>query len=137
MGSSTDIQPAQGSDASGLSSRCDTDGRLSAVIEIASTINSQLELDQLLSAIAKQMSKIIDFDLGCVAIFEKSENCLYIRDVYRKDGDSTGEGRYVPLDETNLVGWVAINKKPVLRTKISEDKRFSEIMVEDALESDM
>jgi PAS domain S-box-containing protein len=43
----------------------------------------------------------------------------------------------VPLDETNLVGWVAIHKKPILRGNIPADARFHEIMKEDCLKSDI
>ncbi len=111
--------------------------QLSAVFEIANMINSQIDLDQILSSISSAFSRILDFDLGCVAIHDKSEGCLYIRHVYRRNGDNTAEGRYVPLEESNLVGWVAINRKPILRTNIRSDERFREIMSEDSLGSDI
>jgi PAS domain S-box-containing protein len=110
---------------------------LSAVIEIANMINSQIDLDRILAAISVEFSRILDFDLGCVAIYEKNDNCLYIQHVFRRNGDSRGEGRYVPLEASNLVGWVAINKKPILRVDISSDNRFEEIMKEDNLGSDI
>ncbi|MBN2184505.1 MAG: PAS domain S-box protein [Candidatus Krumholzibacteriota bacterium] len=111
--------------------------QLSAVIKIVKAIGSKTDLDDILSTITVQMSKILDFDLGCVAIYEKDKNCLFLKHIYRKSGDKTGEGRYVALDESNLVGWVAINKKPVLRNNIPEDRRFDEIMKEDGLKSDI
>ncbi len=111
--------------------------QLSAIMEIANAINSRLDLETILSMISREMTKIIDYDVGCVAIYEKDQSCLYIRHVYRKDGDKHGEGRYVPLDESNLVGWVAINRKPILRYDIPSDTRFTEIMREDNLMSDM
>jgi len=111
--------------------------QLSAVFEIANMINSQIDLDQILSSISSAFSRILDFDLGCVAIHDKSEGCLYIRHVYRRNGDNTAEGRYVPLEESNLVGWVAINRKPILRRNIRSDERFREIMSEDSLGSDI
>lgn len=110
---------------------------LSSVIEIANVINSQIDLDRILAAISVEFSRILDFDLGCVAIYEKNDNCLYIQHVFRRNGDSRGEGRYVPLEDSNLVGWVAINKKPILRVDISSDNRFKEIMKEDNLGSDI
>lgn len=111
--------------------------QLAAVMEITNAINSKIDLDDILSTITKELSKIIDFDIGCVAIYEKNENCLYIRHVTRPSGDRSTEGRYVPLDESNLVGWVAIHKKPILRHNIPEDTRFKEIMTEDNLGSDI
>ncbi|MCK4537268.1 MAG: PAS domain S-box protein [Candidatus Krumholzibacteria bacterium] len=111
---------------------------LSSVIEIANMINSQIDLDRILATISVEFSKILDFDLGCVATYEKNDNCLYIQHVFRRNGDSRGEGRYVPFEDSNLVGWVAINKEPILRVDISNDKRFEEeIMKEDNLGSDI
>jgi PAS domain S-box-containing protein len=117
--------------------RSEEERQLAAVMEIANVINSRLELEHILPAISQQLSRVIDYDIGCVAIYEKDENCLYIRHVIRKSGDSSGEDRYVPLDESNLIGWVAINKRPILRTNIPSDMRFTEIMKEDNLMSDI
>jgi PAS domain S-box-containing protein len=111
--------------------------QLAAVMEIAHAINSQPDLEHILSTISSELSKVIDFDIGCVAIYEKDQNCLFIRHVSRRNGDSSGEGTYVPFDESNLVGWVAINRKPVLRKNIPADSRFKEVMTEEHLESDM
>ena len=111
--------------------------QLSAVIKIVKAIGLQPNLDDILSTITVQMSRVLDFDLACVAVYEKDKNCLFMKHIYRKNGDKTGEGRYVALDESNLVGWVAINRKPVLRNNIPEDRRFNEIMKEDGLKSDI
>ncbi len=110
---------------------------LSAVMEMAEAMNSRLDLDHILSKMSGELARIIDYDLGCLAIYEKDDNCLYIRHVYRPNGDTSFEGRFVPLEESNIVGWVAINRKPVLRRDISVDNRFSEIMKEDNLGSDI
>ena len=110
---------------------------LSAVMEMAEAINSRLDLDHILSKISSELVRIIDYDMGCLAIYEKDDNCLYIRHIHRRNGDTSSEGRYVPLDESNLVGWVAINRKPILRRDIPADDRFSEIMKEDDLRSDI
>jgi len=115
----------------------DEERQLAAVMEIANAISSKLDLDSILSTISSALSKVIDYDIGCVAIYEIEENCLFIRHVTRRNGDKSGEGRYVPLEESNLIGWVAINKRPVLRGNIPADKRFNEIMEEENLKSDI
>ncbi len=125
-----------GEPGKGETRRCETQ-QLAAVMEIAHAINSQPDLEHILSTISSELSKVIDFDIGCVAIYEKDQNCLFIRHVSRRNGDNSGEGVYVPFDESNLVGWVAINRKPVLRTNIPADKRFREVMTEENLKSDM
>ena len=117
--------------------RTEEEKQLAAVMEIANAISSQRDLADILSTISKELSKVIDYDIGCIAIYEKEKNGLFIRHVWRKAGDTSGEGRYVPLDETNLVGWVAIHKKPIVRGDIPADPRFHEIMKEDSLKSDI
>jgi len=117
--------------------RSDEERQLAAVMEIANVINSRNDLSQILSIISKELSKVIDYDLGCVAIYDKERNGLFIRHVWRKSGGEAGEGRYVPLEEGNLIGWVAIHQKPVVRGDIPADSRFREIMAEDSLKSDI
>ena len=117
--------------------RSDEERQLAAVMEIASAISSQLDLNQILSAISKELAKVIDYDIGCVAIYEKERSGLFMRHVWRRKGGTEGEGRYVPLDDTNLIGWVANHRKPTLRANIPEDRRFREIMKEDGLKSDI
>ncbi len=117
--------------------RSDEERQLAAVMEIAGAISSQIDLNQILSAIAKELAKVIDYDIGCVALYEKERSGLFIRHVWRKNGGTAGEGRYVPLDDSNLVGWVANHRKPLLRNDIPADGRFREIMREDNLKSDI
>ncbi len=127
-----------GADPEANSRKSDSEmNQLSAVMEIANLINSRLDLDYVLSRISREMARVIDYDLGCVAVYEEEDNCLYIRHIYRKNGDDSSEGRFVPMDESNLVGWVAINRKPVYRANIQRDEHFREIMEEDNLKSDI
>ncbi|MCK4350984.1 MAG: PAS domain S-box protein [Candidatus Krumholzibacteria bacterium] len=111
--------------------------QLAAVMEIAHAINSQPDLDHILSMISEELSKVIDYDIGCFATYERDQSCLYIRYVTRRNGDSSGENTYVPLDESNLIGWVAINRKPVLRGNIQDDPKFKEVMNKENLKSDI
>jgi len=117
--------------------RTDEERQLAAVMEIANAVNSRNDLHQILAIISKELSKVIDYDIGCVAIYDGERNGLFMRHVWRKSGGQAGEGRYVPLDESNLVGWVAIHKKPVVRGNIPADTQFHEIMKEDTLKSDI
>lgn len=119
------------------SDRGDVERQLAAIMEIANVISSQLDLNHILSTISRELANVVGYDIGCVAIYDKEKNGLFIRHVTRKNGDKTGEGRYVPLDESNLIGWVAIHKKPILRGDIRSDSRFHEIMREDNLMSDI
>ena len=123
--------------ASGEKAVRDEKRQLAAVMEIAHAINSQPDLEHILSTISSELSKVIDFDIGCVAIYEKDQSCLFIRHVSWRNGDKSDEGMFVPLDESNLVGWVALHREPVLRHDIPSDPRFNEIMREEHLKSDI
>ncbi len=135
--SSANNSPASESESSSSIDTCEEERQLAAVMEIARIVNSRLDLDYILSAISSELKKVIDYDIGCVAICDRDENCLFIRHISRRDGDRTGEGRYVPLEESNIIGSVSINKKPILRNNIPDDRRFDEIMREDNLKSDI
>ncbi|MFO7916064.1 MAG: ATP-binding protein [Candidatus Krumholzibacteriales bacterium] len=117
---------------------CGHDRQLTAFMDIAGMINEHLELEDILSRISRKLSGIIDCDLICIAVYEEEDNCLYIRHISRREGGhNPGEELYVPLDESNLVGWVALNKKPILRNRIRHDDNFREIMMDDNLGSDI
>ena len=49
---------------------------LSAVMEMAEAINSRLDLDHILSKISTELARIIDYDIGCLAIYDRDDNCL-------------------------------------------------------------
>jgi len=119
-------------------SDCGNSQRLNTFIEIAGLINERLELEEILSKISRKVARIIDCDLICVAVYEEEDNCLYIRHISRsRAGHSPEEELYVPLEEENLIGWVALNREPILRRNIREDERFREIMKDDHLGSDL
>ncbi|MBD3178993.1 MAG: PAS domain S-box protein [Candidatus Latescibacteria bacterium] len=117
---------------------CSHSRQLKAFIEIAGLINERLELKDMLTSISRKLAGIIDCDLICVAVYEEDDNCLYIRHISRREeGLNPGEELYVPLDENNLIGWVALNREPILRKKIRDNDRFREIMKDENLGSDI
>ena len=117
---------------------CGHGKQLKAFIDIAGMINERLELEDILSRISRKLTSIIDCDLICIAVYEEDDNCLYIRHISRREGDQNpDEELYVPLDDSNLIGWVALNKKPILRNRIRQDQNFREIMKDDNLGSDI
>ncbi len=65
--------------------------------------------------------------------------CLVLQHIHRPDGSSEriGEGRAIPLDESTVIGWVALNRRAILRGDIAGDTRFTEVIMEEKLGSDM
>ena len=112
---------------------------LLAMVRIASTILQHSELDDILAAITRELSQLIEYDRSSIAIIDAERHCLFLQHIHKKHGGSerVGEGRPIPLDETTVIGWVALNKRAVLRADVAADTRFSEVVKEEHLMSDM
>ncbi len=112
---------------------------LLAMVRIASTILQYTELDDILAAITRELSQLIDFDRSSIALLDGERRQLTLQHIH-KNGDGAeriGEGRPIPLDESTLIGWVALNKRAVVRADVAGDPRFTEVVSEENLRSDM
>jgi PAS domain S-box-containing protein len=112
---------------------------LLAMVRIASTILQHADLDDILAAITRELSLLIDFDRSSIALVDPERRHLVLQHIHKKreGAEKIGEGRVIPLDESNVIGWVAINRRAVLRKDIAADARFTEIAKEEQLLSDM
>ncbi len=112
---------------------------LLAMVRIASTILQHTELDDILAAITRELSQLVDFDRSSIALMESGGRHLSLQHIHKKDvgGEHIGEGRPVPLDETTIIGWVAMNKRALLRRDVASDGRFTEVVQEENLRCDM
>jgi len=106
---------------------------------IAERILPCTELDDILSAITSELSGILQFDQSSVALLLPGNQSLVLRHVRKSRGDAerVGEGRRVPLTADNLIGWVVLNRKPAFRSDIAADRRFTEIVAEEHMASDI
>lgn len=109
------------------------------MVRIAGTIHRYTEMDEILSAIAKELSKVVRFDRSSVTFFSPDEKHLILQHIFKKDEEAEkyGAGRQIELDETTVVGWVVTNRTPILRRDIARDDRFVEIVQEENLQSDI
>ena len=109
------------------------------MVRIAGTILQYTDLDDILSAITRELSGIIQFDRISVALHEPDERNLVLGHVHTRKGviDDPAQGRSVPMDESTVVGWVAMHRKPTHRGDIPADDRFDEVVKEAGLKSDM
>ena len=109
------------------------------MVRIARTVHRYTEMDEILSAIAKELSKVVRFDRSSVAFISTDEKTLTLQHIFKKDAeaDKPGANRKIELDESTVVGWVVCNKKSILRTDISKDTRFAEVVQEENLQSDI
>ncbi len=109
------------------------------MLEIAETMLRHTNLDDILSAITRELYRIIRFDRTSVALLCPDDHSLVLSHIHTADGMiyDPAEGRRIPLDESTLVGWVATHRKPMLRGKVAGDDRFDEVVREAKLQSDM
>lgn len=115
------------------------DRKLEAMVAIARTILQYTELDDILAAITRELAQVIAFDRSSVAFMAPDGKALTLQHIYKGDAtaEKIGEGRRIPLNDKTIIGWVALNRRPVLRGDIVTDGRFLEVVKEEQLRSDM
>lgn len=111
---------------------------LLAMVRIASTILQYSSLDDILVAITRELSQLIEFDRSSVALIAPDNQSLVLKHVYCKGcKELEPDGRTIPLNDRSLPGWVVANRRAVLRTDIVADSRFVEVVTAEPLGSDM
>jgi PAS domain S-box-containing protein len=111
---------------------------LLAMVRIAGTILQFTKLDDILEAITRELSQLIEFDRSSVALVSPDSQSLILKHVYCKGCKETeAEGQVIPLNDRTLPGWVCANQRAVLRTDVPADTRFTETVKNDPLGSDM
>ncbi len=114
--------------------------KFAAMVEIATSILKCGDLDEILSVITKGLIHILAFDRSSVALCVSNESKMILRDICKFSGETGskfGESMDVPLEPTNVLGWVALTKEPIIRNDIEADSRFKEVVKEEMLQSDM
>jgi PAS domain S-box-containing protein len=112
--------------------------QLLAFLRIANAMLEAKDLDQILSAITREVSRVIDFDRSSVAFLSPDKKSLVLRNIHKgRSKQKYGEGRMIPIDEKTVIGWVAKYMKPLLRSQITETGEFEEVVHEEPLKSDI
>lgn len=116
-------------------------GELLAFVQIANAMLEAHDLDEILSAITRELGRLVDFDRSSVAVIASDGKSLVLRNVHKggaaDDEEKFGEGRLIPVDETSIIGWVAIHRKATIRLDIDESNGFQEVVQEEPLRSDI
>ena len=109
------------------------------MVRIASTILQYTDLEDILAAITRELAQVIDFDRSSVSFISDDRKALILKHIYKGNGeaDKIGDGRRIPLNDTSVIGWVAQNRKAILRRDIATDGRFFEVVKEEQLQCDM
>lgn len=112
--------------------------QLDSFMRIANAMLEATDLDQILSAITREVARVVEFDRSSVAFQTKKSDRLVLRNIHKGSSrEHFGEGREIPIDESTVIGWVATHKEPIVRRDIARDKQFKEIVSEESLRSDV
>jgi PAS domain S-box-containing protein len=113
--------------------------QLLAFMRIANAMLEARDLDEILSAITRQVSRIIDFDRSSISFISPDGKSLVLRNIHKAttERENIGEGREIAMDESTVIGWVAIHREPLKRDDINDYKEFHEVVHEEPLKSDM
>jgi len=108
-----------------------------ALVRIANAMLEATDLDQILSAITREVSRLIEFDRSSIALLAPDGKTLTLRNIHGGAEEKHGEGRQIAIDDKSIVGWVVNHQQSKLRHDISADEEFVEIVTEEPLRSDM
>lgn len=112
--------------------------QLLAFVKIANAMLGATDLDQVLKAITKEVARLVKFDRSSVTVLSQDKQKLVLKNIHKEGtAQKFGEGRQILIDPNSVIGWVAIHNRPLLRNDIRNDDKFSEIVGEEELRSDI
>jgi PAS domain S-box-containing protein len=113
--------------------------QLAALVRISNSLLLASDLDDILATATRELSQLINFDRSDIALYLPEKNCLVLQHIHKEAEEAIkyGENREIPINDSNIIGWVAKHLKPSLRLDIETDKRFDEMVGEEHLRSDI
>lgn len=105
---------------------------LSILNDLARVISSTMSLDEVIENVVKRSVRAVKGEQGMITLVDEvapMEMKTFIRAL-----DSTGDHKQFHLNQ-NVLGWMMINKKPLISNDIATDARFSGITVDGTLRS--
>ncbi|MFH1754542.1 MAG: ATP-binding protein [Candidatus Latescibacterota bacterium] len=113
--------------------------QLAAMVRISNSLLQSIQLDDILAAATRELSNLVDFDRSDVALYLPDKDCLVLRYIHKGVEQSVkfGENREIPMNDTHIIGWVARTLQSSFRRDIEADDRFTEMVGEENLKSDI
>jgi phosphoserine phosphatase RsbU/P len=105
---------------------------LSILNDLARVIGSTMSLDEVIENVVKRSVRAVKGEQGMITLVDEvapMEMKTLIRAL-----DSTGDHKQFHLNQ-NVLGWMMINKKPLISNDMATDSRFSGITVDGTLRS--
>ncbi len=110
-----------------------------AMVRISNSILQSPALNDIFASVTRELSLLIEFDRSDIALYIPEKNKLILRNVYKGEGESVkfGENREIPMQDSNVIGWVANHLQSAFRSDIEADERFTEMVGEENFKSDI
>lgn len=94
------------------------------LLGIATEVNAAESEDEIVRIVVRRVGEVIPHDRAAVALADPERRELRLRDVAVEGSVETPKVRRIPLERSNLVGWVALEKEPHLRRSLAESDGF-------------
>lgn len=91
--------------------------------QIAQTITSSLNIDEVIQKTMAGINKIMDVEAGSLLLMDEESNELYFKITLRGENKQVTSYRLQPGE--GIAGWVLVNNKPVLVNNPASDERFT------------
>ncbi len=95
---------------------------LSALLEVSSSINSQLQLQDVLNTITKEMLACFRADHSSIMLLDEDSRVLRTKASFGKDAQKA-ENALIPIGQS-VAGWVVANSQPLLLNGQADAERF-------------
>ncbi len=105
---------------------------LSILNDLARVISSTMSLDEVIENVVKRSVRAVKGEQGMITLVDEVQP-MEMKTLIRAL-DSTGDHKQFHLNQ-NVLGWMMINKKPLISNDIRTDSRFSGVSVEGMLRS--
>jgi len=106
-------------------------------IRAAAAVQSCDDINDVFDQVMQELEHFFRVERGSVSFLNPQDNTLRLRNILKTDGPPVGENRPIPLDESNVIGWVVLNGSGVHRNEIASEDVFDEQMCSEELRSDM
>ena len=97
------------------------------VLDIAVAVNSATSLDGLIRVVMQRVGELMPYDRASIALHDPSTSRLEVQDLSYaspEEGAPDDRGKQIPVDESNVLGWVFLHGEPHCQTGHEAKSRF-------------
>jgi diguanylate cyclase (GGDEF)-like protein len=104
--------------------------RRETALDIAVAVNAATNLDEIVQIVLRRVGDLMPYDRSSIALLDPDSSTLELREITlsdRTDRDTTSDderGKRVPVDESNVLGWAVMNRKPHLQSNTQHGEQF-------------